>query len=221
MNTFTHFLWNQVTPAKQEKIKHILSLRTNYVTVAVENIEYSDNINAALRSCEAFGLQDVHIIENSHSYHTNIGISKGAAQWLIPKRYNTKNSNNTPIALNTLKEQGYSIVATTPHAKNFTISDIPLDKKIALLFGTEETGLSEQALAMSDIRASIPISGFTQSFNISVSVAICLYDITQRLRASTINWKLSQDEHDKIMLQWLMTIIRGSKAMRERFENTK
>lgn len=216
MDDFTQFLWNQVTPEKQEKIRHIVNLRTKHVTIALENIEYSDNINAALRSCEAFGLQDVHIIENKFRYHINSGINKGAAQWLTSHRHNATNNNTIP-ALQQLKDDGYLLVGTTPHAKNFSINQVPLNQKIALIFGTEETGLSAEALAMCDIKTSIPMSGFTQSFNISVSVAICLYDIINRLHASEINWQLSPEEKQKIILQWLMTMIRGSKVMQQQF----
>ncbi|MGB4327319.1 MAG: TrmH family RNA methyltransferase, partial [Tenuifilum sp.] len=90
---------------------------------------------------------------------------------------------------------------------------------IALLFGTELTGLSKLALKNADEYVRIPMFGFTESYNISVSVAITLYELTNRIRSSEIDYRLSPDEQDELMLQWLRASIHSSSLIEKRFFN--
>lgn len=208
-----------ITDHKRALINRILQARTNYVTVALEDIFQAHNSSAVLRSCDCFGIQNVHIIENTHGYRTNVSVSKGAEEWLTIERYNLPNSDNTQIALNKLKEQGFLIVATTPHLhpKGYVLSALPIDQKMALFFGTERTGLSARVLEQADRLVTIPMYGFTESLNISVSVALCLYNITSNLRASTIQWQLTEEEKLKTKLQWLRKIVRAAPELEKRF----
>lgn len=192
-----------VQPIRLEKIFKYSQERTNYITVILEDINQSHNISAALRSCDCFAIQHVHIIESVHRYKVNEGISRGADKWLDVHKYNSRGVNNTQICLDKLKSQGYKIIATTPHAKDMLIDQVPLDQKIAIMFGTEEKGLSKTALDQADYYAKIPMYGFTESFNISVSVAITLYDLVKRLRSSNISWKLTPEQLVDLQLTWL------------------
>lgn len=192
-----------ITQNRKLKIEQNAQERTRYVTVVLEDIFQAHNTSAVLRSCECFGIQDVHIIEQRFTYKLHEAIAKGSAQWLNIKQYRQAQANNTELCFKTLREQGYRIVATTPGENDMLINQLPLDSKIALVFGTEQEGLSKYALENADAFVKIPMHGFTQSFNISVSAAICLYDISQRLRASNINWRLSPDEILDLQLEWL------------------
>jgi len=192
-----------VTPERRDKIERNARQRTRHVSVVLEDVYQSHNISAVLRSSECFGIQDVHIIEDKHRYVVQEEIAKGAAQWLSLHTYGTKDSNNTERCFDTLRESGTMIVATTPHENDMLIDALPLDKKIALVFGTEQRGLSSYALAHADAFVKIPLYGFTESFNISVCAGIALYEVSRRLRASSIPWQLSEDEILDLQLEWL------------------
>lgn len=209
------FLRQYVSENKQHKMQHALTERTNYISVILEDIYQPHNISAALRSCEGFGIQTVQVIEQRFGYKPHQGVTKGAADWLTINHYNM--SDATAHCFDTLRSQGYTIVATSPHATSYTIDQFPLDRKCALVFGTEQEGLSQYALQHADAFVRIPMYGFTESFNISVSVALCLYELTQRLRASSYPWRLTPEEQVALELQWLRTHIRASAQLEELF----
>lgn len=208
-------LLSQYTTAnKLVKMAECLKKRTRFVVPVLEDIYQSHNANAVIRSAECFGVQDVHVIEVMHTYASNVGVSKGASDWIQVYRH-----TSTQECFKRLREQGYFIVATTPSAekaREYVINTLPVDRKIALVFGTEETGLSEYALQNADAFVTIPMYGFTESFNISVSVAICLYDITTRMR-ETSKWQLTQEEMIDVELMWLRRAVRGSAEIERRF----
>ena len=141
----------------------------------------------------------------------------GASKWLTVNRYTIQPTGQSATleCIQTLKQQGYTIVATSPHGTK-TLNQLPLDSKIALMFGTEDEGLTPQALAAADQLITIPMYGFVESFNVSVSVALCLYDLTTRLRSSDISWKLSEEEIVELELVWLKAAVdRGDILERE------
>jgi tRNA (guanosine-2'-O-)-methyltransferase len=199
-------------------IRQIVKQRTRYLTVVLEDIFQSHNASAVLRSCECFGIQDVHIIENRNTYQVNPDVALGSFKWLTLYKYNQQD-NNTTAALTGLKNKGYRIVATTPHKKGSTPDNFDLQKgKAALVFGTELDGLTGNALQMADEYLSIPMVGFTESLNISVTAAIIIHQLTNRLRTSEINWALTGEENRQIMLQWLKNSIRGADSMVKSFK---
>src|SRR5690606_15998404 len=113
-----------------------------------------------------------------------------------------------------LKNQGYKIAATTPHTDAFTINDVPIDRPLAILFGTEQTGLSEKALEMADYYVKIPMVGFTESFNISVSAALTMNTIRTRLESQTeFDWKLTEEQQTQLKIEWCKNVIRNPDAV--------
>jgi tRNA (guanosine-2'-O-)-methyltransferase len=198
-----------VTDDRYRKFQAAISLRTRHITLALEDIFQPHNASAVLRSCECFGIQDVHIIENRNKYEVNPDVALGSSKWLNLIRYNGT-GDNTRTCLNNLRQQGYRLVATTPHKDDFTPETLPLNQKTALIFGTELAGLSPVALEMADDFIKIPMVGFTESLNISVSAAIFIHTLTGRLRSSDIPWQLNAGEQDEIMLAWLTNSIRKS-----------
>ena len=202
-----------ITPRRQQLFQQVINLRTRHITIVLENIFQPHNASAVLRSCDLTGVQDVHIIENTNTYTLNPEVALGASKWLSIIKYNTTD-DNTPDTYASLRKRGYKIVATTPHLKSVSPDEIALEEKIALVFGTELTGLTPYAIENADEYMQVPMVGFTESYNISVSAALSLYTITQRLHRLEINWRLTPDEKADIMLQWLRNTINKSPACR-------
>ncbi|MBN1251650.1 MAG: RNA methyltransferase [Bacteroidales bacterium] len=197
--------------------KQIIEYRTKYITVVLEDIFQPHNASAVLRTADCFGIQDIHIIENENEYTLSHDVTRGSYKWLNLKKYNEK-ENNTLNTINELKSQGYRIVATTPHTNDVELENFDLSKgKTALLFGSEMPGLSKIAMENADEFLKIPMYGFTESFNISVSASIILHHLTYELRKSEINWQLSDNERDNVLLDWLRKTIKSSKLIEKAF----
>ncbi len=211
------FLSGYVTPRRLERMTKVLEQRTRHLCVVMEDIYQSHNASAVLRSCECFGIQDVHIIENRNTYQVNPDVALGASRWLSLYRYN-ESDNNTVKCISQLKEKGYRIVATSPHQDDCLLEELPVTEKTALLFGTELKGLSREALDMADGYVKIPMQGFTESFNISVCAAICLYYLSPKVRNTTGNWKLSDEERADIMIEWLQHSVSNPKGLTQHFK---
>lgn len=223
MTDFEIALTNFLTPMVNENrlmlIDKILDLRTRYVTLVLEDIYQPHNASAVLRTCDCFGIQDVHIIENRNRYELNPEVELGAAQWLSLNRYN-KQRNNTKEAIGSLKKSGYRIVAATPHKEDADVQDFDLSAgKVAIMLGTEMQGLSQEAQELADEFVKIPMMGFTESFNISVSAAIILYELNYRLRNSDLPWKLHAEEREMIRLQWIKNSVNNIDRIEKGFKN--
>lgn len=211
------YLSGFLTPARHEKMHRVLSERTRYLCVVVEDIYQPHNASAVLRTCDCFGIQDVHIIENRNTYRVNPGVELGTAQWLSLTYYRG-GTNNTPEAIDRIRDLGYRIVATTPHTDQVSADRFDLHAgPAALLFGNEPDGLSETALEMADEHMVIPMVGFVESFNISVSAAIILHELTGRLRGSTIPYTLDAATKRAILLQWVRGSVGRSEALEKEY----
>uniref|UniRef100_UPI003217F338 TrmH family RNA methyltransferase n=1 Tax=uncultured Draconibacterium sp. TaxID=1573823 RepID=UPI003217F338 len=193
-------------------------MRTRHITIALEDIYQSQNASAVLRTCDCFGIQDVHIIENRNEFQDNSEVSLGSSKWLNLKKYNEA-ENNSLEAIKQLKQQGYRIVATTPHKNDQELQDFDIAKgKTALVFGSELPGLTNTILSEADEFLKIPMYGFTESFNISVSAAIILHHLTLKMRQTEgLQWQLSQEEKDALKLEWIRKTIKRSELIEKRF----
>lgn len=200
-----------ITESKQEMYDRIAADRTKYVTVVMENIHKEHNASAVLRTCDCFGIQELHAIEKNNTYEIQRDIALGAGNWVDLFTY-SEGENPTTNCLNKLKSEGYKIVATSPHTEN-DINDLDLSQPIALVFGTEKKGVSSKVEEMADELVKIPMYGFTESFNISVSAAIALNIIRRKLTLSNIDWKLSYEEQVKLKIQWCTKIIRDGEMV--------
>lgn len=206
-------LYQIITPEKIEKFERIAAERTRHVTVAVENLFQEHNASAVMRTCDCFGIQDLHIIEQTNKFSVNRDIALGAGQWVNHYHY-TDTLYPTTKCITELKEKGYKIAATTPHTDAYTINDVPIDEPIAFLFGTEQTGLSEKALDLSDYYVKIPMVGFTESFNISVSAALTINTIRTRLEnQNELDWKLNKAEQTALKIEWCKRILKNPDAV--------
>lgn len=207
---------------KEERIALIeknVNERTRYVTVVLENIYQPQNASAVMRSCDCFGIQDLHVIENSNSYELNPDVVMGSSKWIDLKRYNSKDENSLDT-INRLKKEGYRIVATTPHTNDVLLPDFDLKKgKAAFFFGTELTGLSDTVLNNADEFVKIPMYGFTESFNISVSASLVLSHVASDMRLSGVSWQLSENEKQDLKLEWYRRSIKSAEKLIKRFKN--
>ena len=211
-------LMSFVSEERKKRFNEVLQYRTRHICVVLEDIYQPHNASAVLRSCDLTGVQDVHIIENKNEYEVNPEVALGSSKWLNLIKYNNKD-NNTLDAYNSLKSKGYTIVATTPHKKAMNLDELPIDNKIAVVFGTELTGLSDVAINSADEYLRIPMFGFTESYNISVSAALTLFTLTQRLRNGNIDWKLSNNETTDILLDWARGSISRAEIIERHFLN--
>jgi len=210
------YLSQFISDKRKERFDEVILHRTNHLHIVLENLYQAHNASAVLRSAESFGIQHVHFIENRNSLKISVDVAMGSSNWLSIHRHNS-NENNTKQALTELKNQGYRIVATTPHTNACTIEKLPIDKKLALVFGTEIDGISETVTEMADEFVKIPMYGFTESFNISVCAALCMYELTTRIRQQVPNHFISEQDKIDVYLQWLKTSIKNSDALVENF----
>jgi tRNA (guanosine-2'-O-)-methyltransferase len=214
------YLEEFVTERRKELFCANIQHRTRYITVVLEDIFQSQNASAVLRTCDCLGIQDVHIIEKLNKYQINPDVALGSNKWLTLKKYNSKKADNTTEAIKNLKSSGYRIIATTPHRNDVDLNNFDVSKgKAAFLFGTEKQGLSDKAISLADEYVKIPMYGFTESYNISVSAAIVLYQLISRLKNSeTINWRITESEKNEVMVDWFKASIRNSKGLIAKFK---
>ena len=208
----TEHIWSFVTDNKKELFNQVVNERTRHLTVVLEDVYQPQNASAVIRSCDCFGIQDLHVIEELNTYTVNPRIVMGASKWVDILPHPTATS-----CIDKLKSQGYQIVATTPHTDDVSIYDFNPEQKSALFFGTEMNGLSNEVMEKADVFVKIPMVGFTESFNISVAAALCLNQITHNLRQSDIKWQLSEDEKLDLRLRWAKSCIRNADIVEAEF----
>ncbi len=213
-----NFYGEYLTDRRKARFKEVIKYRTRHITVVLEDVFQSHNASAVLRSCDLTGIQDIHAIENRNEYDINKEIDMGSSKWLNLYRYNKK-KHNTLETFEMLRSKGYRIVATTPHTNDQTLETLPIDKKFALVFGTELNGLTDVAIENADEYLRIPMYGFTESYNISVSAALSLFTLTERMRKSSIHWELTPEEKEDILLEWSRRSVKFHEKLERNFLN--
>ncbi|MCT4591649.1 MAG: RNA methyltransferase [Carboxylicivirga sp.] len=217
IDNLINFLEQFSTEDRTNQFAEVLGQRTRYVTVVLEDIYQTQNASAVLRSCDCFGVQDIHIIENNNTFNINPQVVIGATKWLHLHQYNEQ-VNNTRSALRKLKKDGYRIVATTPHRDDVNLNDFDISAgKTAFVFGNEREGISDIVMEEADEFMKIPMYGFSESLNISVCAAITLQHLSNRLRSENISWQLSDEEYKELYLEWLKKSIKKSDLLVDEF----
>ncbi len=215
---YLNFLENILTDNRKERFLNVLKNRTNHFTIAVEDVFQMHNTSAVMRSCEVFGIQELNVIEQRYGKSIDKQIAMGAQKWVDITTYEKPSA-----CVQTLRNKGYQIIATTPHENDCLLENFDISKPSALFFGTEIDGLSEEIMKEADGFLKIPMVGFTESLNISVSAAIIIQNLTNRLRNSDINWQLTEDEILEKRLTWAKNSIKDIKRIEKRYfeENPK
>lgn len=215
LELLTH-LETYLTERRKERFSKVLSQRTKHFTVATEDVYQLHNTSAVMRSCDVFGIQEVNIVEEHNSKRIDGEIAMGAQKWVDLNRY-----QSVKECISDLKQKGYQIVATTPHTDDCELYDFDVTKKSCFFFGRETEGLSKEVLDEADCYLKIPMVGFTESLNISVSAAIILQHVTTKMKQTEIHWQLSEDEMAEKRLDWCKKTIKSYHEIVERFYEVK
>jgi tRNA (guanosine-2'-O-)-methyltransferase len=213
---YLHFLENILTDNRKEKFLKVLQERTNHFTVVVEDVFQMHNASAVMRSCEVFGVQNLNVIEQRYGKSIDKEIAMGAQKWVDINSFDSVGN-----CMDTLKNKGYQIIATTPHTDDCLLDHFDISKPSAFCFGTEKEGLSEEIMQKADGFLKIPMVGFTESLNISVSAAIILQNLTNRLRNSDIPWQLTEAQVLEKRLDWTRKSIKDIKRIEARYFEEK
>jgi tRNA (guanosine-2'-O-)-methyltransferase len=203
-----NYFEKHLTEKRKATFKRVLANRTKHFTVVLEDIYQPHNASAVVRTCDIFGVQDLHVIENKYVNRVSKYVAKGSQKWITSERYNS-DGDNTKICLNTLKKNGYQIIATTPHNDSCLLQDFDINKKTAFVLGAEADGVSETVKNQADGFLKIPMVGFTESLNISVAAAIILQEVTTALRNSKIDWQLLKEEKESLYFDWVKKTIKN------------
>ncbi|KIX21960.1 rRNA methyltransferase [Flavobacterium sp. 316] len=206
------YLEGFISENRKQRFLDILKNRTKHFTVAVEDVYQMHNTSAVMRSCEVFGIQELNVIEQKYSKTIDKQIALGAEKWVDINEFSSNKS-----CIDALRGKGYQIIATTPHNESCFLHEFDITKPSALFFGTEKEGLSEDVMKNADGYLKIPMVGFTESLNISVSAAIIIQDLTNRLRNSNINWNLTEEEIIQKRLDWTRKTIKDIDFVESRF----
>jgi len=206
------YLEGYLTDERKQRFLNVLRRRTKHITVAVEDVYQLHNTSAIIRSCDVFGVQDVHVVEDRFGKRLDKNIAMGAEQWVDVHRYQT-----TADCISKLKDEGYQIIATTPHNDSMFLHDFFPENKSAIFFGTEKEGLSEEVMQQADGFLKIPMVGFSESLNVSVSAAIIIQQLAQKVRASDLDWQLSDIEVLEKRLDWTKKSIKDVQGIIKRY----
>jgi tRNA (guanosine-2'-O-)-methyltransferase len=197
-------------------LDEVLKQRTRYLTVVLDDIYRPQNASAIMRTSECLGIQDLHAIQDRNDHKVNPGVVKGATKWIEINCYS--NSIGRMKCVDNLKQQDYNIVAMTLSKDCISLEELPVDKKFALCFGCEETGLSKDIENNADYKVKIPITGFTQSYNVSVSAGISLYYLINKIKDTQQNWQLTKEEKEKLLIDWLSKSTPTGEVLLEKYK---
>ena len=205
-----------LTASRKEKFLKVLSERTKHFTVATEDVYQLHNTSAVIRTCDVFGIQEVNIVEERNSKRIDREIAMGAQKWVDLNRF-----HSVTDCINDLRAKEYQIIATTPHVGDCMLHEFDISKKTCFFFGREAEGLSEEVLDAADGFLQIPMVGFTESLNISVSAAIILQHVTTKLKQSNIPWQLTEEEQLYKRLDWAQKTLKSSDDIIKRFNEER
>ncbi len=188
----------QRTPERQTKVKHVVENRQEGIVV-LEDIHDPHNAMAVLRSCDCFGIQKIYFIfEKEKKFNAaQVGklASSSANKWLDYQVF-----DSTEACLEQLNTEGYTSCATVlrDDAQSLFTFDFCAEKKLALLFGNEHSGLSQYAMDKADHLITIPMAGMIQSLNLSVTAAICLFEMKRQRQANFHEFQFHENDKEAL-----------------------
>ena len=201
-----------ITDERRDVLQRTVSQRTHYMRILTENMFHPQNASAIMRHCEAFGIQQIHTVEDRCKFDPSVNIVRGTQKWVDVEHHET-----TTEALKALKSEGYRIVATTPHRCSATPETFDVTKgKFVLVFGTEHAGISDEVIEAADEFLMIPMCGMVESLNVSASAAILIYMLSERIRQSVDGWQLTDAEQLKLLTRWTMSSVRDYEGILHR-----
>ncbi len=193
----------QVTLERQNKVAQVVQERNFSVIPVLEDIYDRGNISAVLRSAEAFSFANIHIIEKGEKFKNSDRVSQGADKWLEISKW-----SDSASCLSDLKKNGCKILVTDLAAKN-SIYDIPIDGPVAVLFGNEKFGASDEARSVADHCIRIPMGGFVQSFNISVAAALCFQYLFFQFQDKKHLFSMSELQKTRLIAEYYLRSVKN------------
>ncbi len=197
-----------LTDERLEKINHFAPESSDFVLPVIEDVFQFRNAAAIVRSVEACGFHKIIAMESEHEFNPNLRVTKGAETWVEVEKL-----PHNLDSLREIKNRGYKILAVSPENNATMLSDYDLKEPVALVFGTEAAGVSEEILDFADETLAIQMYGFTQSFNVSVAAAICVYELKQKLLRSNLDYKLSEEKLWEMKVRWAMNSIKSGEQI--------
>lgn len=201
LQDFVCYSCNVPTKERIRKVKRVLSLRQPDLHIVLEEVTNTHNASAVVRTCDAAGVLYLDIISSGgEPFPVNQAISTRAEKWLHFSYF-----PSTEECLNRLKKEGFKIVATHLGEESIPYTAIDYTQPLAIVFGNESEGISEEARDLADYVIKIPMIGMAQSLNLSVSVGIILYEaMKQRKEKGSLGKKkLSSKEFESFQKSWL------------------
>ncbi|MBV2224933.1 MAG: RNA methyltransferase [Cloacibacterium sp.] len=208
------YLKQFLTDERLSKIEYFSQESSDFVLPVMEDVYQFRNAAAIVRSVEACGFHHVVALEEENVFNPNLKVTKGAETWVKVEKM-----PNNLYSLKEIKNRGYKILAVSPENNATMLPDYKVKEPIALVFGTELEGVSDEILEFADETLAIPMYGFTKSFNVSVAAAICMYELKQKLMKSGIDYKLSEEKLLEMKIRWTVNSIRSGEELLERFLN--
>lgn len=193
-------LKSQLTPTRREKMELVASKRTNHIRLVLQDVHDPHNISACLRSAEAFGIFSIDIVEEKPKYKKGSTAARGVENWLSIHKH-----TSIAACAQSLKAQGYLLAKGVPRPEAYSIQELPVDRPIAVIFGNEHDGVSPEWDPFIDLTFTIPMVGFVESLNISVSAAITLQELCHRGLNSVASDDFYLDEQlrKKVLSHWV------------------
>jgi tRNA (guanosine-2'-O-)-methyltransferase len=208
--TTFNYLKRFLTDERLKKIEKYAIESSDFVLPVMEDIFQFRNAAAIVRSVEACGFHKIVAMESENKFSPNLKVTKGAETWVeVQKMPHTLDS------LKEIKKSGYKILAVSPEHNATMLPDYNLTEPVALVFGTEKEGVTDEILNFADETLAVPMYGFTKSFNVSVAAAICFYELRQKLIKSAMDYKLTGDKLWELKVRWAKNSIpRGEEVLK-------
>jgi tRNA (guanosine-2'-O-)-methyltransferase len=190
-----------MTDRRLRRIRSVVGERTRSVVPVVEGLVNTGNVSAVMRSAEALGYQDFHVVKGEHErYKHSQRTAGGAQQWLDVWRW-----EEPAAAASHLQDAGYRLVAMHLHADTVPIREFDFTEPTALIFGNEEAGVTDEMMSEVDAACVVPLPGFTESFNVSVAAAVALYHAQQdRINRQGHHADLGEEEHRRLVARFCL-----------------
>ena len=213
------YLETYLTPERQRRLREVLDLRTRHISVVLDGVFQAHNVSAALRGCEAFGVQDVHLVAPQDDLRLSSDVAVGSDKWLSIHRWKGPAAQRNCLAR--LRASGLRVVVTSVDPDGQTPATLDLSRPLALVIGNEAYGVSSVFEDAADERLHIPLSGFVESLNLSVACALCLSELTRRLRASPYEWRLAPEDREQMLRAWTRASIAHVEAIEQRWRSAR
>lgn len=206
------YLKQFLTEERLLKIEHFSKESSDFVLPVMDDVYQFRNAAAIIRSVEANAFHKVMAMEEENVFDPNLTVTKGAETWVEVEKM-PKNI----ASLQNIKDRGYKILAVSLEKNAVMLPDYQITEPVALVFGTEKEGVSEEVIDFADETLAIPMYGLTRSYNVSVAAGICMYELKQKLLKSDIDYKLSEEKLIKMKIRWAVNSMRSGPQIFEKY----